>query len=216
MKTFLETIDSIRKYNKGLPTKDNGISIIKFGEGIKTFEKQLSEGEVFEHYLVQLINDLTPYKAIKIPFVNFMKEEYLTSLYHKFNHVDIALYATKEANVEADEPILLIDCKIQCRTFMKAKEYVNIEPEKCVIVNRDALEYYKRNNITTLLAVYMANGLTKEGLYIQNVRSVSSKIFKVNSGYTSSGNVKANLTTDEMVYYKEVEEFVNILEDKLK
>jgi hypothetical protein len=99
---------------------------------------------------------------------------------------------------------------------MKAKEYVNIEPEKCVIVNRDALEYYKRNNITTLLAVYMANGLTKEGLYIQNVRSVSSKIFKVNSGYTSSGNVKANLTTDEMVYYKEVEEFVNILEDKLK
>lgn len=214
MNKFLDTIDKIRKYNQGLPTKENGLSMVKFGEGIKSFEKQLSDGEVFEHYLVELINEKTDFKAIKIPFVNFMKDEYMTSLYKRFNHVDIAIYRTKESDVETEEPILLIDCKIQCRTFMKAKEYVNIEPEKCVIVNKEAIEWYRRNEIPTLLAVYMANGLTKEGLYVGNVRNLTEKLFKVNSGFVSAGNLKANLTTDEMHFYKEIDEFVEILKNK--
>ena len=214
MNKFLDTIDKIRKYNQNLPTQSNGYSMVKFGEGIKSFEKQLSDGEVFEHYLVELINEKTDFKAIKIPFVNFMTDEYMTSLYKKFNHVDIAVYANKEANPEEDEPILLIDCKIQCRTFMKAKEYVNIEPEKCVIVNKEAIEWYRRNEIPTLLAVYMANGLTKEGLYVGNVRNLTEKLFKVNSGFVSAGNLKANLTTDEMHFYKEIDEFVELLKSK--
>lgn len=214
MKTFLDTIDSIRKYNKNLPTKSNGLSIVKYNEGIKTFEKRLSDGEVFEHYLVELINEKTDCKAIKIPFVNFMKEEYMTSLYKRFNHVDIAVYKTKESDVETEEPILLIDCKIQCRTFMKAKEYVNILPEKCVIVNKESIEWYRRNEIPTLLAVYMANGLTEEGLYVGNVRNLTERLFKVDSGFVSASNLKANLTTDEMRFYKEIDEFVEILKSK--
>ena len=66
MNKFLDTIDKIRKYNQGLPTKQNGYSLVKFGEGIKSFEKQLGDGEVFEHYLVELINEKTDFKAIKI------------------------------------------------------------------------------------------------------------------------------------------------------
>lgn len=208
MKTFLDTIDSIRKYNKNLPTKENGLSIVKYGDGIKSFEKQLSDGEVFEHYLVQLINENTDRFAIKIPFVNIMHNNYMGSLYQKFNHVDIAVYASKDADVYNDTPTTLIDCKIQCRTFMKAKELVGILPEKCVIVNKEAMDWYRKNNITTMLAVYMANGLTKEGVYVADVKNVSEKLFQV--GYVQyTGSLKANLNTDEMHYFDTVSAFVD-------
>lgn len=128
--------------------------------------------------------------------------------YTNCNHVDIKV--SYKGRV-----LLLIDSKIQTISFRRALDYVNIEPEKCLILDLKAVEHYKLNTIPTFVVIQTKdNFVGKHGFYAMNVKKPKQSEYKYFQKENKSGSCKEtidkyNINSDNFQYYANYQELID-------
>lgn len=190
MKTdFINDMRKIAQNNKIATKQSNGLSLANLD-----FNKLLKQGEYLEDCIIEYINQLDGYKALKLP--------YKSEIYNQYNHVDILVY-------KDGQPFICIDAKINTTPFYKASFLKNrygktgLTTENATPVNLDSLGWYKQNNLPTYLVTYKNNGFGKSGFYACNVKDLTDD--KLYICETSSYKLKANYSLQNCIYNESLE-----------
>ena len=168
------------------------------------FSDKLFAGETEEYKVKNLYNNFT--------FSNDCEKiTYNSDDFFNYNYVDLKFS-------ESGETFLLADCKINLEPFRIASKLTsyngkkNLTTDNCVVVNKNHLEHYRKNNIPTFLIFNIDNRNKHNGIYFINVKDLNK-----NNCYpftTNSGIEKINIPCDfnpnnKVSSYEELFEKIN-------
>ena len=162
----------------------------------RDFSTDLSIGESFENYIIDVINQSGVYKAIKL--------EFDSELYHTYNHVDILVY-------KEDKPYCCFDAKCLTCEFKKALQFTGIPSHRCMALDLFNLKGYQKNEIPTFLIIYhnLDNPLQREGFYVKNVKEIQTDNVLQQQERSGRNSYKLNVDNQDFIYYESLEEILH-------